>query len=100
MWQQTLAVLFVLGLLAGTLLLLRKNGFARFPRGRVRARCRNGQIQVLDRAPLTAQHALFLIQVRSNLVLVGVSPSGCNRIMGFVEGAATADAEDESCTSV
>lgn len=83
MLQQILALFFVLSLLGGALFLLRKKGvtqFAGFPRRGAKGA---GEIRLLDRMPLGPQHSLVLVNVSDQLILVGVSPSGCNRIAAF-----------------
>ena len=88
MLQQFIAIFLVLGLLAGTLMLLRRKGLAQFstalPRsGNPRSGNKEKQMQVLERIPLTAQHSLHLVNVRNSIVLIGLSPSGCNKIAEF-----------------
>jgi flagellar biosynthetic protein FliO len=80
MWQQILAVLLVLGLLIGTLVLLRRKGIAQFsaPLGGMAAKTR--QMRVVERLPLGPQHALVLVKVRNNTFLIGLSPHGCNKL--------------------
>ncbi len=81
--QQTVAVFVVLALLVVTLWFLRNKGFARLSialPGRAPA-CR--QMHVLERVPLTAQHSLHLVRIQDRVILIGVSPSGCNGIESF-----------------
>jgi len=80
MWQQILAVLLVFALLIGTLALLRRRGIAQFsaPLGGVAAKSR--QMRVIERLPLGPQHALVLVSVGDSTLLIGLSPSGCNRL--------------------
>jgi flagellar biogenesis protein FliO len=79
--QQIVAVMAVLGLLLLVLTLLRRKGFARFPIGRGGAAPR--RLELLERAPLTAQHSVHLIRLADRLLLVGVSPSGCQLLESF-----------------
>ena len=74
---QLLAVLMVLGLLCGSLWLLKRKGFARTS---FRRSARPGQprLEVLDRLALTPQHSLHLIRMADRTLLVGLSPQGCN----------------------
>ena len=74
---QLLAVLMVLGLLCGSLWLLKRKGFARTG---FRRSARPGQprLEVLDRLALTPQHSLHLIRMADRTLLVGLSPQGCN----------------------
>ncbi len=83
MWQQILAILLVLGLLAGTLALLRRKGLAQFSTNLRATGGRNKQMQVVERIPLTPHHSLHLVSVRNKLLLIGVSPSGCSRLAHF-----------------
>jgi flagellar biogenesis protein FliO len=75
--QQVVAVLFVLGLLAGTLYWLRAKGAASFA-GRGFGRQANRQMQSIERLPLTAQHSLHLVSVAGRTLLIAVSPGGCS----------------------
>jgi flagellar biosynthetic protein FliO len=88
--QQIVAILLVLGLLVGTLTLLRKRGLAQFsPRLRLGA-SRPKEMRTIERISLGPQHSLHLINVRDDVFLIGVSPSGCSRIASFAaldEGA-------------
>jgi flagellar biosynthetic protein FliO len=80
MVQQSMAVFLVLGLLFGGLWLLRRKSLRGFglimpkqPRG-VR------QLRVIERVSLTPQHSVHLVQVADTLLVVGVSPAGCNSL--------------------
>jgi flagellar biogenesis protein FliO len=79
--QQILAVLFVLGLLGGTLFWLRSKGMARFTGAGFR-RPSGRRMQSLERLPLTPQHSLHLIRVDGKVLLIGVSPGGCSVVDG------------------
>ncbi len=83
MLQQFIAIFLVLGLLAATLMLLRRKGLAQFSTALPRSGSKEKQMQVLERIPLTAQHSLHLVNVRNSIVLIGISPSGCNKIAEF-----------------
>jgi flagellar biogenesis protein FliO len=83
MWQQAFAILLVLGLLIGTLALLRRRGLAQFSAGLSRGASRPRQMQVIEKIGLTPQHSLHLVNVREDLFLIGVSPSGCDKIAAF-----------------
>jgi flagellar biosynthetic protein FliO len=74
---QLLAVLMVLGLLCGSLWLLKRKGLVR---SGFRRSARPGQprLEVLDRLALTPQHSLHLIRLADRTLLVGLSPQGCN----------------------
>ena len=75
--EQLLAVTVVLGLLCGSLWLLRRKGFARTG---FRRSTRPGQprLEVIDRLALTPQHSLHLVRLADRTLLVGLSPQGCN----------------------
>jgi len=75
--QQVAAVLFVLGLLGGTLYWLRKNGAATFA-GKGFGRPANRQMQSIERLTLTAQHSLHLVSFAGRTLLIAVSPGGCS----------------------
>jgi len=74
---QLLAVMMVLGLLCGSLWLLKRKGFVR---GGFRRPPQPGQprLEVIDRLALTPQHSLHLIRMADRTLLVGLSPQGCN----------------------
>ena len=79
--QQTLTVVFVLGLLGGTLYWLRTKGIARFSvKGIGRASTR--RMQSIERLPLTPQHSLHLVSVSGRVLLIAVSPGGCTVLDG------------------
>ncbi|MBV8864664.1 MAG: flagellar biosynthetic protein FliO [Acidobacteriaceae bacterium] len=80
MLQQLLAIFLVLGLLIGTLYLLRRRGLARFSGKLARVGGRPKQMQVLEKIALSPQHSLHLVNVRNTVFLIGVSPSGCTKI--------------------
>jgi flagellar biosynthetic protein FliO len=79
MVQQSIAVFLVLGLLFGALWLLRRKSLRGFrliskqPRD-VR------QLRVIERVSLTPQHSVHLVQVADMLLVVAVSPAGCNSL--------------------
>ena len=95
--QQILALFFVLTLLGGALVLLRKKGMAQFAAFPYRPARRSGQIKLLDRLPLGHQHALVLVDVANEKILVGISPSGCNRIACF--GSSVTAQNGDECES-
>lgn len=75
--QQTLVVVFVLGLLGVTLYWLRSKGMAQFNvKGVGRAGSR--RMQTIERLPLTPQHSLHLVNVAGRVLLIAVSPGGCS----------------------
>ncbi len=69
-------VLVVFALLGGLLWLLKKRGWASLPL--VRRRGPNTRrMEVLERVPLTPQHAIHLVRVSGKVVLIGTAPSSC-----------------------
>lgn len=75
--QQTLVVVFVLGLLGFCLYWLRSKGLAQFD-GKKLAHGAPRRMQVVERLSLTPQHSLHLIQVEERVLLIAVSPGGCS----------------------
>jgi flagellar biosynthetic protein FliO len=82
MLGQTIAILFVLMLLAATLWLLRRRGLATVNTVLAK-RSKQKFMQVVERVPLTANHSLHLVKVGDRVILIGVSPSGCRGIDSF-----------------
>ncbi len=80
--QPMLAVMFVLGLLGGTLYWLRTKGVARFTMKGLTmkglSRQSERRMQALERLPLTPQHSLHLVNVEGRTLLIAVSPGGCS----------------------
>ncbi|MDP9054985.1 MAG: flagellar biosynthetic protein FliO [Acidobacteriota bacterium] len=75
--QPVAAVIFVISLLGGALLLLKKRGAAAFlmpglsgPGGR--------RLQLLERISLGPQHALHLVRVDGRTMVVTTAPGGCH----------------------
>ena len=91
--QQILAVLFVLGLLGGTMLLLRGRGMVRFTGMGVK-RSGGKRMQSLERLPLTPQHSLHLISVSGRVLLIAVSPGGCTVLDGSTWDVANSNPAD------
>jgi flagellar biosynthetic protein FliO len=83
MLENTAAVFLVLGLLIATLVILRRKGLASlnltFPKRSESSR----RLRIVERIPLTAHHSLHLVQIENRMILIAVSPSGCNRIHSF-----------------
>jgi len=82
--QQTLVVVFVLGLLGATLYWLRGQGVARF-NGKGVARGAARRMQTIERLPLSPQHSLHLVNVGGRTLLIAVSPGGCSLLDGEVQ---------------
>jgi len=69
--QQTLVVVFVLGLLGATLYWLRSKGLARFNGTRI-GRTAGRRMQTIERITLTPQHSLHLVNVSGRILLIAV----------------------------
>lgn len=81
--QQTLVVVFVLGLLGATLYWLRGQGMARFG-GRAVVRGGGRHMQTIERLPLGPQHSLHLVNLDGRTLLIAVSPQGCALLDGEI----------------
>jgi flagellar biogenesis protein FliO len=89
MLQQILAVFLVLGLLLAVLWLLRRQGLATynavassqaksfFGLGRHHS---DRRLRVIERLALTPQHALHLISIEDQFVILVTSPAGCQPV--------------------
>jgi flagellar biogenesis protein FliO len=74
--EQIGMVLAVFGLLGALLWFSKRRGWAAFSIGQRRSG--NGRrLEVLERVPLTAQHALHLVRVSDRTVLIATAPSSC-----------------------
>jgi len=74
--EQIGMVLAVFALLGGLLWFSKRRGWASFPVGPRRGA--NGRrLEVLERVPLTPQHALHLVRVSDRTVLIATAPSSC-----------------------
>ena len=83
MLGQTIAVFFVLLLLAATLWLLRRRGLATVNTVIAKRLSKQRLMQVMERVPLTTNHSLHLVRIQDRVILIGVSPSGCQQIDSF-----------------
>jgi flagellar biogenesis protein FliO len=70
--QQIAMVLAVFALLGGLLWVMKGRGSLRFTARRAGAR-----LEVIERLPLTPQHALHLVRISGKVVLIGTAPSSC-----------------------
>jgi flagellar biosynthetic protein FliO len=74
--QQLLAVALVLGALGALVWTMKRKGWAQ---GRVSSsRGAQTQLEVIGRLALTPQHSVHLIRLADRILLVGLSPQGCN----------------------
>ena len=74
--EQITMVLAVFGLLGLLLWVLKRRGLASLNLGGRRGGSAR-QVEVLERVPLTPQHALHLVRVSGKVLLIGTAPSGC-----------------------
>jgi flagellar biogenesis protein FliO len=74
--EQITMILAVFALLGVLLWFAKRRGMASFP---VSLRRAGGgrRVEVLERVPLTAQHALHLVRVGDRTVLIATAPSSC-----------------------
>ena len=77
-FTQAAAILGILVVLAGTVWALQRRGLATLTLRPGTAR----RMQVLERLPLTAQHALHLVRVDGKVLLVASAPAGCTLLVG------------------
>ena len=89
MLPPALAVFLVLALLFGLLWLARRQGLAAlsFRLAGSRTSGPAKQMRVIERVSLTAQHSLHLVSCSGKVLLVGVSPAGCNTLAEFAESS-------------
>ena len=83
--QSLLAILFVLGLLGATLLLLRRRSLStwRMPRlGSATGR----RMELVERISLGPHHALHLVRIGERSVLVATTPASCQVLDGKESG--------------
>jgi flagellar biogenesis protein FliO len=84
--RQLLALALVFALLAGALWLLRRRGLARWSARAVR-RPGSGGLEVIDRLAISSQHALHLVRVGEQLILVATHGASCT-LLGSVASRA------------
>jgi flagellar biosynthetic protein FliO len=84
MYRQFFGVVLVLGILVAALYLLKQRGMARFTGMRVLGGPQR-VMKVLERVPLTAQHAVHLVQIGQRRVLIASSPGSCRLITEISE---------------
>ena len=86
-FEQSIAVVVVLSILAAALWLLRRKGLATVSMSLPRAFAKQRRMEVLERISLTAQHSLHLVRIDDRLIVVGVSPSSCDQIESLSQPA-------------
>ena len=92
--EPLLAVFAVLLLLIGVLFWMRRMGWVQGG-GPVAFRPANRRMAVLERLPLSPQHALHLVRIGEQVFLVGVSPQGCT----LIDHPALTDLKDHAVSS-
>ena len=80
MIQQLLAIFLVLALLITTLWLLRRKGLASVNLSLPKRSAGPKEMELIERLSLTAHHSLHLVRVKDRVILIGLSPSGCNTL--------------------
>ena len=74
--EQITMVLLVFALLGGLIWVLKRRGMVS-----LRLSPRRGgstrRLEVIERLPLSPQHAVHLVRVADRVVLIGTAPSGC-----------------------
>jgi flagellar biogenesis protein FliO len=81
--QSLLAVLFVLGLLGATLLMLRRRALVQW-RMPARAPLAERRMQVIEKMTLGPHHALHLVRIGEKSVLVATTPTSCQVLDGRI----------------
>jgi len=71
------AITLVLGLLGGTLWVLRRRGIAGIA---LRAPSAKRRLEDLERLPLAPQHTLHLVRLDDKVLLLASSPGGCGLV--------------------
>jgi len=93
--RQVVSIVFVFALLGAALWWLRRRGA-----GYARRRRSGGRLEAVERVSLTPQHALHLVRVGSQGLVVSSHPSGCSLLERLpwpqVEEWAQATAPQES----
>ena len=79
--RQISGALLVLGLLAGTLLVLQRQGRASFHGFRPNRAAGPKRLEVIERVPLSAQHSLQLVRCDNRTLLLSLHPGGCNLLL-------------------
>ena len=75
LYEQLIGVVVVLGILAGSLWLLKQKGLVR---ATIRYRgAGKPPLELIDRLALTPHHSLHLVRLADRTILVGLSPNGC-----------------------
>lgn len=87
--QQLIVVFFVFATLGGAMWWLKANGWAQV-RSSLPLSRQGKQLQVVERLALSPQHSVQIIRVAQKLLLVGISPAGC-QVLERLEDAGIKD---------
>jgi len=90
-YDQLLAILMVLAILCGGIWALRRKGWVQTNFRRPASKTGAVRLEVLDRLALTPQHSVHLIRMADRVLLVGLSPGGCNLLEASVAGTVISD---------
>jgi flagellar biogenesis protein FliO len=74
--EQIGMVLLVFALLGGMLWFAKRRGLGSLPLGSRRGG-NTRRLEVLERVPLTPQHALHLVRISGRTILIATAPSSC-----------------------
>jgi len=83
-YRQFVGVLLVLAILVTVLYLLKQRGIVRF-KSMPGLGGADRLMKVVERVPLTAQHAVHLVQIGERRVLIASSPGSCQLIAEISE---------------
>lgn len=72
--QQIVLVAVLLGVIGGAVWLLQRRGLATVNWTRPSER----RMHIVEKLPLTAQHAVHMVRVGDKLLLIGTAPGGCS----------------------
>ena len=50
-------------------------------------------MEIIERVSLTAHHSLHLVRIQNQTIVIGISPSGCERIASFPNSSPTRNLE-------
>jgi len=85
-FDQLLAILMVLGILCGGIWALKRKGWVQTNFSRPSSSPGEPRLEVLDRLVLTPHHSVHLIRMADRVLLVGLSPGGCNLLEARIVG--------------
>ena len=78
--EQITMVVAVFALLGAMLWFFKRRGMAALSLGSRRGG-RERRVEVVERVPLTPQHALHLVRVSDKVLLIGTAPTSCTLLM-------------------